>query len=30
MGGLEGLVHNFAWNSQEFRMRWDRLGKVIH
>lgn len=30
MGGLGGLMHNFAWNSQEFRMRWDRLGRVIH
>ena len=30
MGGLGGLVHNFAWNSQEFRLRWDRLGKVIN
>ncbi len=28
--GLGGLVHNFAWNSQQFRMRWDRIGKVIH
>lgn len=30
VGGLGGLAHNFAWNSQQFRMRWDRLGKVIH
>ena len=30
MGGLGGLAHNFAWNSQQFRIRWDRLGKVIH
>ena len=29
-GGTEGLVHNFAWNSQQFRMRWDRMGRVIH
>ena len=30
MGGAGGLVHNFAWNSQQFRIRWDRLGRVIH
>ncbi len=30
MSGLGGLVHNFAWNSQQFRIRWDRLGRVIH
>ncbi|MCX5893959.1 MAG: signal peptidase I [Deltaproteobacteria bacterium] len=30
LGGLGGLAHNFAWNSQEFRIRWDRLGRVIH
>ena len=30
MGGVEGLAHHFSWNSQEFRIRWDRLGKVIH
>lgn len=29
LGGLKGLSH-FSWDSQEFRMRWDRLGKLIH
>ena len=29
-GGEKGLVSHFSWNSQEFRMRWDRLGKIIH
>lgn len=30
MGGVGGLVHKFAWNGLQFRMRWDRLGRVIH
>ncbi len=30
LGGVGGLVHNFTWNSEEFHMRWDRIGKVIH
>ena len=30
-GGTGGTgLHNFAWNSQQFRIRWDRLGRVIH
>ena len=29
-GGLKGLVSNFSWNTHDFRVRWDRLGKVIH
>jgi len=28
--GLKGLVYNFAWDSQSFRVRWERLGKLIH
>jgi signal peptidase I len=28
-GGLKGLQH-LHWNSKEFRVRWDRLGKLIH
>jgi signal peptidase I len=28
-GGLRGLLTNFSWDSEEFRIRWDRLGKVI-
>ena len=30
LGGLKGLVSHFSWDSQDFRMRWDRLGKLIH
>jgi signal peptidase I len=30
LGGGGGLTHNFAWDSKQFHMRWDRLGKVIH
>ncbi|MCL4502446.1 MAG: signal peptidase I, partial [Deltaproteobacteria bacterium] len=30
LGGFQGLVHNFHWNSQEFHIRWDRISKVIH
>lgn len=29
-GGLKGLVSQFSWDSREFLVRWDRLGKVIH
>ena len=29
-GGLKGLAEHYSWNSQEFQVRWDRLGKVIH
>jgi signal peptidase I len=30
VGGVSGLVHNFSWNCQQFQMRWNRLGMVIH
>ena len=29
-GGLEGLISHLSWNSQDFRIRWDRLGRVIN
>ena len=29
-GGLEGLISQLSWNSKDFRIRWDRLGRVIH
>lgn len=29
-GGFQGLIHNFRWNSKEFRIRWDRLGRLIN
>jgi signal peptidase I len=28
--GLEGLLFHFHWDRESFRMRWDRLGKIIH
>jgi len=28
-GGLKGLAENFSWNTRQFRMRWDRIGKLI-
>jgi signal peptidase I len=27
---LRDLVINLSWNSKVFRMRWDRIGKLIH
>ncbi len=30
LGGLKGLVSHFSWDTREFRVRWDRLGRVIH
>jgi signal peptidase I len=29
-GGFEGLIKHFRWDSKSFRVRWDRLGKLIH
>lgn len=28
--GLKDLVLTFSWDSQAFRVRWERLGKIIH
>ena len=30
LGGLKGLIFHFSWNSNDFRMRWDRIGRIIH
>ncbi len=30
LGGLEGLIRHLSWNTQEFQVRWDRIGKIIH
>ncbi len=30
LGGARGLVTHLSWNTREFRVRWDRIGKVIH
>ncbi len=29
-GGVEGLILHRSWDSQQFRLRWDRLGRLIH
>jgi len=29
-GGLEGLVRQHSWNSDDFQLRWSRIGKVIN
>ncbi|MEW6388494.1 MAG: signal peptidase I [Thermodesulfobacteriota bacterium] len=28
--GLKGLLQHFSWDSRSFRVRWDRIGKIIH
>jgi signal peptidase I len=28
--GLKGFWSDFSWDSTEFRLRWERLGKIIH
>jgi signal peptidase I len=28
--GLKGLIYNQSWDSQAFRLRWQRIGKIIH
>jgi signal peptidase I len=30
LGGLKGLVYHFSWNSKDFSVRWDRIGRIIH
>jgi signal peptidase I len=29
-GGAKGLLQHHRWDSKAFRVRWDRLGKLIH
>jgi signal peptidase I len=29
-GGLKGLIYNFSWDSKDFLVRWNRIGKIIH
>ena len=29
-GGAKGLISQFSWNSNDFRVRWGRIGKIIH
>jgi signal peptidase I len=28
--GLEGLIYHQHWDSKAFRVRWDRIGKILH
>jgi len=30
LGGLKGLLTSFSWNGDDFRIRWRRLGRIIH
>jgi signal peptidase I len=30
LGGLKGLVYHLSWNSNDFRIRWSRIGRIIH
>ena len=29
-GGAKGLVSHLSWNSNDFQVRWDRIGRIIH
>jgi signal peptidase I len=29
LGGLKGLILHFSWDTESFRLRWDRLGTLI-
>ncbi len=29
-GGFKGLIYHFHWDTNDFQVRWDRIGKVIH
>jgi signal peptidase I len=29
-GGAKGLVSHLSWNSNNFRVRWNRIGRIIH
>ena len=28
--GVKGLLQHYSWDSRSFRLRWDRIGKIIH
>jgi hypothetical protein len=30
LGGLKGLIYHLSWNSDDFRLRWQRIGMFIH
>ena len=29
-GGFKGLISHLHWNTNDFRVRWDRIGRIIH
>ena len=29
-GGVKGLFSHLSWNHNDFRVRWDRIGRIIH
>ena len=29
-GGFKGLIYHFHWNTNDFSVRWDRIGRIIH
>ena len=29
LGGLNGLIHHLSWDTRQFQVRWDRIGKII-
>jgi len=29
-GGLKGLIYHLHWDSNDFQVRWSRIGKIIH
>jgi signal peptidase I len=30
LGGLKGLVFHLSWDSNDFRVRWNRIGKILY
>jgi signal peptidase I len=30
LGGLKGLIYHLSWDSNDFRIRWNRIGRIIH
>ncbi|MEJ2672050.1 MAG: signal peptidase I [Deltaproteobacteria bacterium] len=29
-GGLKGLIYHLHWNTKDFSVRWNRIGRLIH
>jgi signal peptidase I len=30
LGGVKGLISHLSWNSNDFRIRWARIGKILY